>query len=250
LRRKSVNRKARVRGKSTPTSRRAAAATRKPRATGLSRERIVTETLKYLRHHPDKQLTMARAGAAVHATSMAIYRHFRDGADLADAILGVVLADLSNEIPTEADWQTQVRAWMRAVYRRLLTTPQCVSMMATVNGPSLSWVRASVPLSKCVARSGRTGPQLAEMMFWIGATVAGFAQQTLGTPLTRQIDGTLAAIASLEPEEVAVLSPFVSEIPRIYSRALDIMIERTLASAEELLEVRSPRRPVEPLRGA
>jgi AcrR family transcriptional regulator len=210
---------------------------------GLSRERILRETLKYLRHHPDEQLTMARAGAAVNATSMAIYRHFRDGADLADAILGVVLEDLSEDIPAEADWQTQVRAWMQAVYRRLLATPQCVHMMATVDGPSLSWVRASVPLSKCVVRSGLTGPPLAEMMFWIGATVAGFAQQTLATPLTRQIDGTLAAIASLEPEEVAALSPFVTEIPRIYSQPLDIMIERTLASVERLLE---PGRPGDP----
>jgi hypothetical protein len=79
------------------------------------------------------------------------------------------------------------------------------------------------------------------MMFWIGVTVAGFAQQTLATPMTRQIDSTLAAIASLEPDEVAALSPFMSEIPRMYSRPLDIMIERTLASVERLLEHAKPQ---------
>ena len=186
---------------------------------------------------------MARAGAAVHATSMAIYRHFRDGADLADAILGAVLADVSEDIPGEADWQTQVRAWMQGVYRRLLSTPQCVRMIATVNGPSPSWVRASVPLSRCLTRTGLQGPERAEMMFWIGVTVAGFAQQTLAAPLTRQIDGTLATIASLGPQEVAALSPFVTEIPRIFSRPFDIMIERTLASVERLVELKLPQRP-------
>jgi AcrR family transcriptional regulator len=242
LRRKSVTKKVRGRAKGTPAKSRAgASAPRKRRATGLSRQRILTETLKYLRHHPDEQLTMARAGAAVHATSMAIYRHFRDGADLADALLAVVLEGLSEDIPAEADWQTQVRAWMEAVYRRLLATPQCVHMIGTVKGPALSWVRAAVPLKKCLTRTGLTGPELADMMFWIGVTVAGFAQQTLATPMTRQIDSTLAAIASLEPDEVAALSPFMSEIPRMYSRPLDIMIERTLASVERLLEHAKPQ---------
>src|SRR4051794_20691596 len=76
-------------------------APRKPRAIGLSRERIVTETLVVLRANPTEQLTIARAGAAVGATSMAIYRHFRDGADLADAILAKVLEGLSEEIPQQ-----------------------------------------------------------------------------------------------------------------------------------------------------
>ncbi len=50
---------------------------------------------------------------------MAIYRHFRDGADLADAIFAEVLEGLSEEIPQDADWRVQVRSWMEAIYRRL-----------------------------------------------------------------------------------------------------------------------------------
>jgi AcrR family transcriptional regulator len=228
---------------------------RKARAVGLSRERILSETIKYLRAHPHEQLTMARAGAAVNATSMAIYRHFRDQADLADAILEVVLDDVGKDIPADAGWQDQVGAWMRAVYGRLVATPQCVHMIATIDGPSLPWVRASVSLTTCLSGCGLNGRNLAEIVFWIGATVAGFAQQTLATPLNRQIEGTLSTFASLEPEEAEILAPLMGEIPRIFSRSLEIMIERTLASAEVLVaqstqHARAPLRPLGTKRAA
>jgi len=210
-------------------------APRKPRASGLSRERIVAETLAVLRANPTEQLTIARAGAAVGATSMAIYRHFRDGADLADAILAKVLDGLSEEIPRQADWRAQVRAWMEAIYRRLTETPQSVGMLTNSAGLSLAWVRASAVLQRCLAAGGLERAQLAEAVFWISLTVAGFAQQTLTTPLETQIQGTIDGINRLEPDEIAELSSTAAEVPRMYTQAIDIMFERTLASIEMLI---------------
>ncbi len=211
------------------------AAPRKPRATGLSRERIVTETLNVLRANPTEQLTIARAGAAVGATSMAIYRHFRDGADLADSILAAVLDGLSDEIPWQADWPVQVRAWMEAIHRRFTETPQSVWMLTNSHGLSLAWLRATAVLQRCLAASGLTGAPLADAVFWVSLTGAGFAQQTLATPLATQIEATIAAINRLEPEEIAELSSTAAEVPRMYTQASGIMFERTLASIEMLI---------------
>ena len=214
------------------------AAPRKPRAVGLSRERIVAETLAVLRANPTEQLTIARAGAAVGATSMAIYRHFRDGADLADTILARVLNGLSEEIPQDADWRVQVRGWMEAIYRRLTETPQSVGMLTNSSGLSLAWVRATAVLQRCLAAGGLEGAELAEAVFWVSLTVAGFAQQTLATPLATQIKGTIDAINRLEPGEIAELSSTAAEVPRMYTEAIDIMFERTLASIEMLIAKR------------
>ncbi len=75
-------------------------------------------------------------------------------------------------------------------------------------------------------------------MFWVSLTVAGFAQQTLATPLATQIEGTIAAINRLEPAEIAELSSTAAEVPRMYTEAIDIMFERTLASIEMLIAKR------------
>jgi AcrR family transcriptional regulator len=208
---------------------------RKPRAIGLSRERFVSESLAFLRANPSEQLTIARAGAAVGATSMAIYRHFRDGADLADTILAKVLEGLSEEIPQQADWRVQVRGWMEAIYRRLTETPQSVSMLTNSHGLSLAWLRAAAVLRRCLAAGGLEGAELAEAVFWVSLTVAGFAQQTLATPLATQIEGTIDAINRLEPDEIAELSSTTGEVPRMYTQANDIMFARTLASIEMLI---------------
>lgn len=212
------------------------ASARKPRASGLSRDRIITETVRYLRAHPHEQLTIARAGAAVGATSMAIYRHFRDGADLADAIVEAVLDGFDTAIPANADWRTQVRAWMEGVYRRLVETPQCVEMLTTSSGLSLAWVRATAILRRNLVAGGLAEPQLSEAVFWISLTVAGFARQTLAIPIETQIAGTMAAIARLDPSEITELSDLTREVPRIYTHALDIMVERSLASIAMLIE--------------
>jgi hypothetical protein len=207
----------------------------KPRAVGLSREKIVTETLRYLREHPTEPFTLANAGLAVGSTSMAIYRHFSDAGDLADAIIGAVLSDLDQEVSAHDDWRTQVRAWMAGLYKRLLATPQCGSMLTMANGLSTAWLRAAATLRRSLIKGGLEGRALSEAVFWIAMTVTGFARQTLVSPMTRQIEGTVSAMARLAPEEAAELAPFRENIPDIYVNALDIMLDRTIASVEALI---------------
>jgi AcrR family transcriptional regulator len=207
---------------------------RKTRAVGLSRERVVAESLRYLRENPTEPLTLARAAASVGATSMALYRHFRDGADLSDAIVTEVLAGLGDEIPTNAEWSVQVRAWMEGLHRRLVETPQCVSMLNTGAGLSASWLRAAAVLRRSLAAGGLAGPALSEGVFWVSMAATGFAKQTLAGPMAAQVDGTIAAIRRLTPDEAAELDAFAADVPYIYSHAQEIMIERTLASVEAL----------------
>jgi AcrR family transcriptional regulator len=212
----------------------AASRPRKPRAVGLSRALIVAQTLRYLRAHPTEPFTLARAGAAVGATSMAIYRHFNDAADLADAIVETVLGEVAHAVPQDADWRMQVRAWMTGLYGRLVETPQCVSMLTTANGLSPAWLRTAAVLRRSLALGGLEGAALSEGVFWVSMAMTGFARQTLTSPMAMQIEGTVAAGLRLDPAEAAELAPFIADVSRIYANALDIMVERTLASVDVL----------------
>ncbi len=214
----------------------ASAAPKRTRATGLSRERIITETLRYLRDHPHENLTIAKAAAAAGATTMAVYRHFRDGADLAESIVETVLEGLSDEVPGGTDWRVQVEAWMDAIYRRLLETPQTLELLTTVNGLSTGWIRASESLRACLSAGGLRGIELTETTFWISMTVVGFARHMLAAPLSQHVADTVAAIRRFDPEGVTELSQLTSVVPGIYERAREIMLERTLASVEALME--------------
>ncbi len=209
---------------------------RKTRAAGLSRERIITATVRYLRENPHEKLTMARAAAAAGATTMAVYRHFRDFADLADAIVENVFEGLSDDIPQDADWRTQVRAWMEAIHQRFLDTPQCVELLTTTNGLSVAWVRAEEGLRRSLFAGGLRDPKLMEANFWIGMTVVGFSRHMLSAPMSAHVDGAVAAIHRLDPEGVSELSTLVPAISGIYARAREIMFERTLASVELLMD--------------
>lgn len=206
------------------------------RATGLSRERIVTETLRYLREHPHENLTIAKAAAAAGATTMAVYRHFRDGADLAESIVDKVLEGLSEEIPPGGDWRGQVRAWIDAIYRRLVETPQTVELLTTVNGLSTAWIRASESLRICLSAGGLDGSDLTDTTFWIALTVVGSARHMLAAPPERHVADTVAAIRRLDPDGTSELSGLIPRIPGIYDRAREIMLERTIASVEALME--------------
>lgn len=205
---------------------------RKPRAAGLTRDRIVADTIRYLREHPEEQFSLARAGVAVDATAMAMYGYFEDAADLTDAIVAKVLEGVGAEIPRDTDWRIQVRLWMNDVYDRLMATPQTVDMLSTANGLSTSWLSASAVLSRCLATAGWEGRQRSEALFWIAMTVIGFARQTLATPLAKQLQRTRNGFASLSASDRIDLAQLERDIPEIYARSFDIMVERTLASLE------------------
>jgi len=210
-------------------------APRRARASGLSRDRILGETIAWLRAHPHENLTIAKAAAAAGATTMAIYRHFRDGADLAESIVDRVLEGLSDEIPRNGDWRNQVSAWMDAIWSRLIETPQTVELLTTVNGLSTAWIRASESLRTYLAAGGLKGQRLTDTTFWIAMTVVGSARHMLAAPVEKHVDDTLAAIRRLDPEGTSELSSLAGSVPGIFQRAREIMLERTLASVEALM---------------
>jgi len=163
---------------------------------------------------------------------MAVYRHFRNAADLSDAIMDKVLEGLVDEIPADADWRTQVRAWMEAMYRRLADVPQSVDLLNSTNGLCLAWVRSAEALRGSLTRAGLRDPTLTDTTFWIGLSVIGLAQFILRMPLETHISDAVGAIERLDPEGKSELAGVIGAMPRIYHESLSIVIDRVMDSLE------------------
>jgi AcrR family transcriptional regulator len=198
----------------------------------------VDASISYLRRHPKKSLSIARAAAAAGAAPMSLYRHFRSGADLAEAIVTKVLEGIEDGIPQNADWRAQVQAWMDAIYRRFLDIPQSVELLTNDNSLSLGWIRVAAGLRKSLMVAGLSGAKLSDAVFWILLSVVRFAQHAVATPMETQIGTTMAAISRLEAAEKADLAPLVDDVSRLYTHAVEIMFERMLDSVEVLIAKR------------
>lgn len=209
-----------------------AATKRPPRPFGLSRERIVTAAIAYLRDNPSQQLSIAKAASAVGATPMTVYRHFHDGSDLAAAILDRTLDGLFDEIPDHEDWHERVRAWLNAVYGRFADLPQSIELLGSARGLSTAMVRACEGLREILRSAGFQDPHLTEATFWLSQMVIGFARNMLSAPLGVQIEGTLAAIDRLDPDGESELSALSSKVPELYERAQELSFERMIVSID------------------
>lgn len=173
---------------------------------------------------------------------MAIYRHFKDAAELADAVLAKVLDGLEADIPRAAGWQKRTEAWIRHIYRRLVETPQCAGGLSSGMGTSTAWIRASILLKEILEEGGFRGKALHEATFWITLSTGAFAQQTLAQPIAAHIDDALAAIHRLPPAEFERVASFVPDIPRVFTHSLDIVTERVMASVAAMHAQQQRRR--------
>jgi AcrR family transcriptional regulator len=213
-------------------------AARKPRRgrpPRLSRSQIVAASAEFLRDNPNATLTLSSAASAAGATPMAIYRYVKDRDDLLTAVLEHVLGELSHEIPIDADWQQQVRAWMTSVHDHLLQFPQCLPMISTKGGASPAWLRSLATLAEILERAGFFGARQFEALFWISTTTMGYVQTVLGQSPRVQAQGLESGLKQLSDDEAVALRKVVRHAYRMRGRTFTVFIERAIAGVEGLL---------------
>lgn len=97
-----------------------------PRTRGaLSAEAIVAAGLRIARAEDLERLTMKRLAEELGVTPMAVYRYFRNKAELVDAILDRFVQEsaVTRDAGDPADWQTWLRRTFSAMHRALVETP-------------------------------------------------------------------------------------------------------------------------------
>ncbi len=125
----------RARAASTPQPRR--------RARGsLSREEILETGLLIARRDELKHLTMKKLAEALGVTPMAIYRHFRNKAEIIDGVLDIFVRDAAVTEHEASDAPEDWRRWMRLTFGKmfaaLVETPGVMPFVSTASpfGPA------------------------------------------------------------------------------------------------------------------
>lgn len=116
----------------------ASAARRRPRAGGLSADRIIDAALEILRQDGLSALTIRSVADRLGTSSASLYRHIAGREDLIALIVDHVVGDISLK-PTGRGWRADVEALMYELRRVILDQPLPVSAARTrsVYGPNM-----------------------------------------------------------------------------------------------------------------
>ena len=98
---------------------------------GLSVDAIVEAGLRIARADDLQNLTMKRLAEELGVTPMAVYRYFRNKAELVDAILDRFVQEsaVTRDAGDPARWQTWLRRTFEAMHRALVETPGVLSYL-------------------------------------------------------------------------------------------------------------------------
>src|ERR1700726_346888 len=93
----------------------------------LSRDRIIEAALELIDHKGLAALNMRSLGLAVGASTMSVYRYFRDKSELLDAVVDHIVEGFAPP-PAAGDWRDQARAMSLRVRAAMLAHPELADM--------------------------------------------------------------------------------------------------------------------------
>jgi len=212
------------------------ATARRGRPARLSREAILEAALDLLEHDGHEPLTLARIAARVDAVPAALYRHFEDGDDLLDSVLGMVLGAVELQIRNRARWPQQLRDWMTSLRAHLLRFPAVLPLIGRRGRTSPSWLDAVSVLIRILERAGLRGARLAHAHLWITEVTIALVIQEASMALAVQIRGARASLAEMSPEGRASLAPLIPHLAALKGDELfEFIADRTIAAVVELV---------------
>jgi AcrR family transcriptional regulator len=99
-----------------------------PARVELSGDKIIDAALELIDAHGLGALNMRRLGVAVGASTMSVYRHFRDKSDLLDAVVDHIVEDFAPP-PGAGGWREQARAMCLRVRGAMLAHPELAELI-------------------------------------------------------------------------------------------------------------------------
>ena len=188
---------------------------------------IIAATAELLRVEPQSPPTMARVAEAVHASPMALYRHFRDRDDLLLAVARHVLTTQASRLPRHATWQEELRAWMLENYRQARAYPQL--MQLSLGGDATVWLGDAAVLVRILQHAGIPPERMPVALYWTSTTTLGHCLVAAGAPPQLPTGRLYAALAELPDDDAALLAPILPALPH-GDEGFEVVIEATIAA--------------------
>jgi TetR/AcrR family transcriptional regulator, tetracycline repressor protein len=171
----------------------------------LNRDLIVRAALELADSDGVDAVSMRRIGARLGVTPMAVYRHFRDKAELTDSMVDALVAETSVDT-SAASWREGVAELMRSIRRTLVAHPVAVELRHGRPALSPSALRLSERGMALLTEGGFSRGEAARAYRALFAYTFGSVAFPIGRGDSR------AALAALDPAEYPVLSASIDEV--------------------------------------
>ena len=145
-----------------------------PARAKLSRKVIIRAALRLIDENGADALNMRDLGTALGASTMSVYRHFRNKAELLDAVVDRVIDGLVSEIP-ERSWQAEARVIALRVRSAILVHPHLAEFMGRELRRSAVSLRVNAEVIDRLRASGVPDRFLSETFWALASYANGYA---------------------------------------------------------------------------
>lgn len=116
---------------------------------GLTRDAIARAALAYIDRFGSPRLTMRALGQSLGVEAMSLYRYVSSRQDLMDAVVAVLVGQLTDQMNTLQDltWQRYLQSLAVALRRIAIDHPKAFPLLTTPS-PAAPWLRPPLPSTK------------------------------------------------------------------------------------------------------
>lgn len=140
----------------------------------LSRGLILTKAVALIDERGLDALNMRDLGVALGAATMSVYRHFRNKAELLDAVMDALVEGFAPAGPQE-DWRSEARVLSRNVRRTMLAHPDLADLIGREFRRSSTSLRVNIQIIERLRAGGVPEPFLAHAYWALSSYTTGFA---------------------------------------------------------------------------
>lgn len=193
----------------------------------LSRERILSAALDLIDTSGLATLNMRDLGRALGASTMSVYRHFKNKSDLIDAVVDRIVEGFAPPLNT-GGWQDQIRAIATNVRSAMLAHPELADVIGRELRRSPTSLRINVEIIQRLSAAGVPAGLLADTYWAMSSYTTGYTlleaqtyrrrsreqRQSSGLERVRKLAGMLEVVEGLS-------EPAVHEAAVVLAQPLD-----------------------------
>lgn len=196
----------------------------------LSRERILTAALELIDSSGLATLNMRDLGRALGASTMSVYRHFKNKSDLIDAVVDRVVEGFAPP-STPGGWQDQVRAIATNVRSAMLAHTELADVIGRELRRSPTSLRINVKIIQRLSDAGVPGALLADTYWAMSSYTTGYT--LLEAQTYRRRRGEQRQGSSLERvRKLAAMLEVVEDLSESAVREAAVVLARPLDDAQ------------------
>ena len=143
-------------------------------AAALTRERIIGAAIALIDEQGIAALSMRELGRELGSSTMAVYRYFKNKADLLDAVIDEVVGAFEPE-GVDGDWAAKARAMSLRVRGAMLAHPELADLIGREFRRSPISLRVNAHMIEVLSTSGVPGEMLAQTYWAISSYTTGYA---------------------------------------------------------------------------